>query len=154
MSYHTTIFSPRVSPQGLGADATFPLGTYSELTKSLQKDLNSSLSKLGCRSIGTDGKLGPETCGALSYVIANPSALSATAAGWSGQVMASCKSYNYTCKSSTPPVTAPPPVSMMPPEATSSGSKLSTANMVVGGTVILAVGILGYAIAKKKGMIK
>lgn len=146
MSYHASIFAPTRAPRGLGAD-------FDPAVQSLQSALNSDLTKLGCRSIGTDGKLGPETCGALSYVIGSgkPSSIVAAAAG----TFARCKSYNYSCKAVSSPVTAPPPASVVafePISPASAGPSKST--LVVGGVVVLAVGVLGYAIAKKKGMIK
>jgi len=59
------IFSTTV--QGLGS--LLPYRRYDEKTMSLQAEINAVLPRLGRQNIREDGKLGPETCGAVKTII-------------------------------------------------------------------------------------
>lgn len=132
----------------LGADVEW-LGPPHSLVKSVQQETNVALKRLGCHQIGTDGKLGPETCGAIDYVMTRGehSAAAVAQAQW---LMGICKRASYSCKASGGGGAALP----YEPATASAASPLSSSNLIVGAVVVATVGIVGYAIAKKKGMVK
>ncbi len=140
------------SVRGLGATASDPT------VKLVQDSLNQILPGMGCHSIGADGKLGPETCGAIAHVLDNQSKLSVTPAlihvQASGVPMLNrCTSASYRCQAAT--TAAPPPsttTAAMPTYTPPRG--MSTANKVMLGAGLIAVAVVGFAVAKKKGWIK
>lgn len=144
MSYHSTIFTGNANPRGLGAGDNFPWRAYSTDTVELQKVTNEMLKGKGYCSIGEDGKLGPATCGAVremlkQHDVPNPPP-------------ATCQSFTAPRKPPCGGGGAPAPALQFEPIVPPKGPSL--ASIVMGGTIVLAVGVLGYAIAKKKGMIK
>lgn len=62
-----TEISPEVEVDDGGSGA-YPWGVVSADTRALQQRINQILPKLGRCTIGTDGKLGPGTCGAARYI--------------------------------------------------------------------------------------
>jgi hypothetical protein len=132
--------------------AGLPIGTYSDKTLEVQKQLNTNLVSHDMSPIDADGKLGAATCGAARWVDKN-----------TGQWFFD---YNAICKSFTDPTSAkvaantvkvPPPSTVVPVAPADSAlvlnsgkGKTSTATMVTGGIVVAALAG-GYYWAKKKG---
>lgn len=146
--YTSTIFSSGVSPRGLG-QLDYPWRQFSENTRVLQVATNRALKAHGYCPIAEDGKLGPGTCGAvremLDYV--------------EGQFEppGECEGFTVPRKPPCPGAAPRPtigPLLAHEPYMALRKKPLSMSTMVMGGTVVLAVGVLGYAIAKKKGLIK
>lgn len=54
--------------RSLGQEQAFPWREYSDATKELQGLVNQALKKNGYCPVGTDGKLGPLTCGAIALI--------------------------------------------------------------------------------------
>jgi len=125
---------------------------------------------INCRPIGVDGKLGPETCGAIKYLMelvppanASSSAMAAysivQANAWLLDLCTKPPSYSCLARApvATPAPTSPSSASAAAASAASSArsrASMSSADMVMWGTVLAAVGLVGYAVAKKKGWIK
>jgi hypothetical protein len=80
----------------LGATTGYPWGEVSADTRSVQYEVNKFLSQLGYNAIGTDGKLGPATCGAVKAVIgAN---VAGASSGFLVGVYPTCQSYTAPTK--------------------------------------------------------
>lgn len=145
----TAALQKGVTAGGGGPATGYPWKVYSANTALFQRTLNNWLLSQGARGIGTDGKLGPETCGAAKWGVENGFV--------GGSVPKSCQGFSYDpgLAPKPPPVVGPPPVVAEPPitPLPPSKPKMSTANMLVGGGILAAVGVVGYAIAKKKGWI-
>lgn len=138
--------------------SAYPWLVYSADTKTLQAKVNTELTKLGYRAIGTDGKLGSETCGALRLLYQT------TGGEWMTLYGGNCKGYIDPTKIDQPPEPpppAPPPAEPKPPEAVvppgyepTVKPKMTTASAMMVGGILAAVMGGGYYYAKKKGWIK
>jgi len=133
-----------------------------------QQKLNVLLQARGCRSIGVDGKLGPETCGALQFIVhagyldlpasVHSAGLIVESNFWLQDLCTGSGSYSCQGAAPSPASPAPPPAATLPGTTAASSARsrasMSSADMVMWGTVLAAVGLVGYAVAKKKGWIK
>lgn len=63
----TPVWQPGLSEEE--KKSYFPWMQYSDATKNLQLAINETLKKNGCSQIGTDGKLGPNTCSAAKRAV-------------------------------------------------------------------------------------
>jgi len=138
-----------INAGGGGPASSYPWGTYSSNTALMQRTLNNFLASKGAATVGADGKLGPGTCGALKWALDN---------GGSGfSVPGTCKSFSYDPHLAPPPPPPPPPAPtptpVTNPVLAPTKPKMTTASMLMVGGGIAAVGVIGYAIAKKKGWI-
>ena len=123
----------------------------------LQRSVNQVLRSKGCHSIGEDGKVGPETCEAILHAVSLYPTETSGIASTINQVLGVCQQYtNYTCQASSGQPASSSPVTQVSPEELDlePTSRISTANMVMIGTGLAALVVVGYAIAKKKGLIK
>ena len=123
---------------------------------SFQAGLNQDLAAKGCHTIDTDGVLGPGTCGAGDYVLRNitPQSPATQVGQW---VMQYCEgSTTYSCKAPGGGGGGGGAVLPYDPGTLpgSGGGAVSQSNLIVGGLLLATVGVVGYAIAKKKGMVK
>jgi hypothetical protein len=147
-----------VSTMGLGA-ITWKGDSPDASVRSMQSWINVVLRTHGCHSIGEDGKVGPETCGAGLYAVSGwPAevAVDDAARNTLNQVLGVCQQYSYSCKATaTRPATTSSPSQVTAEDLDLTPSRrISTSNMVMIGTGLAAVAVVGYAIAKKKGLIK
>lgn len=125
-----------------------------------QANCNTVLQAMGCRAIGVDGALGPQTCGAIQHVLANaPASLQSSAAytivqahAWLLDSCTSAPSYSCSATAAPPSPTTTPLPAAEPLPMQSAG--MSTADMIMWGTALAAVAVVGYAVAKKKGWIQ
>jgi len=144
-----------VSTMGLGA-ITWKGDSPDASVKSMQQSLNQLLQSKGCHAIGTDGKVGPETCGAALHAVSNWTISNEATRATINQVLGVCQQYSYSCKATA----ARPATTSSPSQVTAEdldltpSRRISTSNMVMIGTGLAAVAVVGYAIAKKKGLIK
>lgn len=116
----------------------------------MQSGINQALQAKGCRKIGEDGRLGPETCGAIKYANAQKLNVDAVTLATMGEALPVCQSSSYSCQ-----VSAPAPVPTTSTEAAPvQRASISTANLIMAATGLAAVAVVGYAVAKKKGWIK
>jgi hypothetical protein len=112
------------------------------------------LMNVGCRGISVDGKLGGETCGALTLLKAKGKThpdleWALGSCGGKGSTY-SCSETKVPLVPSTPPPASKPPATTVPKKT----SSVSSSNMLMGGIVVVALGVAGYAVAKKKGWIE
>jgi hypothetical protein len=109
-------------------------------TLALQQILNPLMIANGYVPLTTDGKLGKKTCGAAKQLM--PDA-----------VPTECASIGYTPPGKPAKVASPlfatAPVSTPP----MTSSMMSSTKWIIGGSIAVALGLVGFAIAKKKGMI-
>lgn len=120
------IFQTTVS--GLGTVVTGPRGVYSEATLSTQIEANAVLPRIGRDKITEDGKLGNETCSAISAIIE-----SGSFSGWT--MPAACSSGGSSASIVSAPITSDA-YEFKPPMST--GTKIA----IAGAGVLLVVG--GY----------
>lgn len=146
-----------------GAKVAYPWGSVSEGTRQLQREVNAFGKKMVdtgvwqtfCQ-VAEDGKLGPGTCGALRAAYgqnAIPNTCKEVATDCRGTKVG--KGGSVTPAKTGPVVTAPP--SPLPQVLPSDESWLDRiggiGTLIMGGAVVAALGIVGTAVAKKKGLI-
>jgi len=134
---------------------------YAPIISLTQQSANQVLAEMGCRQIGVDGSLGPETCGAIQFILANQGSVPVSGAmvtvqtnQWLTSMCTKPPSYSCQAAAPSPATAAPPPAATLPGTTAASFASMSSADMVMWGTVLAAVGLVGYAVAKKKGWIK
>jgi hypothetical protein len=139
---------------GLGATAADPM------VKLVQDSLNQVLAGMKCRGIGADGRLGPETCGAIAHVLDNQSKLPVTSALINVQsngvaMLNRCTGTSYRCGGAATTAVPPPSTTTAAAAATAYTPPrgMSTANKVMLGAGLIAVAVVGFAVAKKKGWV-
>lgn len=138
----------------LGAEATeYPWKEYSKATASLQAEINAWLKDHGYCPIGTDGKLGPTTCGAAAFY--RDQSGFGGAKNISGGVPGTCQSSAFVpktppCAGASSPAPATPPAT--PVVATPATARITGGGdwmwIAIGGLV--AAGAVGAAIYYKK----
>lgn len=127
------------------------------MVKLMQDSLNQVLAGAKCRGIGADGKLGPETCGAMSYVANNLKKFTPTPQllyiqGNAPSLFGRCTSGSYQCQAGAA-APAPAVTTAAAPPMPLPRRGMSTSNMVMLGSGLIAVAVVGFAVAKKKGWI-
>lgn len=122
----------------------YPWKEYSDDTLALQKATNEALKANGYCPIGTDGKLGAATCGAVKKML--------EITGQTNQSPpATCQSFTAPTKgpcggAAPPPPTTPPKVTPLPVSASSSGTA-----WIVGGGLVAACAIGAAFYFTRKG---
>ena len=113
---------------------------YNSQVQQMQKAVNQDLTALGYNPIGADGKLGNETCGAISWLVGNGYWQSPSLPG-------NCVNYSdpwAPTPNTTPPAKQTPPAKT-PPASTTTTSKAAPAAASGGGGAVVAV-LLGGAL--------
>lgn len=155
----------QLEQERMSTSTQYPWGVYSEATAALQRRINSEGEKIAKASnkpsycqVKVDGKLGQGTCGAARNLgIATPG---------------TCKSYATGCVGTLIDVQTQKPASYQPPQPkpTPSGpapvaptttdvdayvppKEFPWAEVLIGTSVVAALGVIGAAVAKKKGWI-
>lgn len=143
------------------AKVAYPWGSYSDATKKLQQEANA----LGKKMVDTgvwqtychitdDGKLGAGTCGALRAAgMATPNTCQSFATDCKGTKVG--KGGTVTTPTTTAVVTAPPAAlpEVLPVDESWLDRIGGIGTLIMGGAVAAALGIVGLAVAKKKGLI-
>ena len=121
----------------------FPVGTYSEVTKRLQEDLNFYLAVFQCEPIAEHGMLDAATCGAAEFV--DPTG---------GMVPPTCTSFQRpSCPGLEPEETALPvsPDPIIMPVAPAPSSRSTTqAWMMLGGLGLVTAVAVGWYVTQKR----
>ena len=141
----------------------YPWGVVSEATRRLQQQANAFGSKMVtdgkwgsyCRLV-EDGKLGSGTCGALRAAgLATPPTCQSYATDCRGTITGGATTSAGRTTTVTQPVrTTTPEVLPVLSEEESLLDKLGGATTVIMGSAIaIALGIVGFAVAKKKGLL-
>jgi hypothetical protein len=140
-----TCASGTVTYPGMPATAAAPAALS---TLDLQKALNAILKPAGYVALTEDGQLGAKTCGAAKQFMTD-------------KVPSTCTSFTAPVKAgSSSTVAYVAPVTVKPVTTTSTTTTLTTASMfasakwLIGGSIAIAVGLVGVAVAQKKGWIK
>jgi hypothetical protein len=156
--------SANIAKTAIAASAAqYPWGSFSTATQKLQQEVNAFGAKMVAQGkwntycqISADGKLGSGTCGALR------------AAGMA--TPPTCQFYATDCKGTKVgkggPVTTSKVVTVTQPTKTFETEALpildeeswldkigGMTTLIMGGAIAVAVGIVGVAVAKKKGLI-
>lgn len=143
------------------AKVAYPWGSYSDATKKLQQEVNA----LGKKMVDTgvwqtycqiteDGKLGSGTCGALRAAgMATPNTCQSFATDCKGTKVG--KGGTVAKPTTTAVVTAPPAAlpEVLPVDESWLDRIGGIGTLIMGGAVAAALGIVGAAVAKKKGWI-
>jgi hypothetical protein len=143
------------------AKVAYPWGSYSDATKKLQQEVNA----LGKKMVDTgvwqtychideDGKLGAGTCGALRAAgMATPNTCQSFATDCKGTKTG--KGGTVAKPTTTAVVTAPPAAlpEVLPVDESWLDRIGGIGTLIMGGAVAAALGIVGLAVAKKKGLI-
>jgi hypothetical protein len=142
--------------------AQYPWGTYSSSTKLLQQQANAFGAKMVadgkwgsyCR-LNDDGKLGAGTCGALRAAgLATPTTCQSYATDCRGTITGGATTTTRRTTTVTQPTRTTTPEVLPVYDEESLLDKLGGATTVIMGSAIaIALGIVGFAIAKKKGLI-
>jgi hypothetical protein len=115
-------------------------------TLQLQQSLNMvSLKPMGYTPLVEDGLLGAKTCGALKQFMPASVPSECSAKGFTAPTKAGSGTTVSVAKATT---VAPAPIQ------TTQMSLLSSTKWIIGSSVALALGLVGFAVAKKKGWIK
>jgi hypothetical protein len=149
-----TCASGTVTYPGMTSGATAVPGAMTTLE--LQNMLNTMLKPAGYITLDPDGKLGAKTCGAAKQFTP-------------GLVPAECATKGYTAPTKASSgggggsgggsgggvivaaTTVKAPTSIIP---TTNAGMLSSAKWLIGSSLAIALGLVGVAIAQKKGLIK
>lgn len=108
-------------------------------TIDLQKSLNAILVPAGYVPLVEDDKLGKKTCGAAKQFLPN-------------QVPAECasKGFEAPVKKSAAAATA---ATATPPMQTTQANLLTSTKWIIGVSLAIGLGLVGFAVAQKKGWI-
>jgi hypothetical protein len=114
-------------------------------TLQLQQSLNMvSLKPMGYTPLVEDGVLGAKTCGALKQFMPASVPSECSSKGFTAPTKAG--SGTVSVAKATTAATAPIQTTQM--------SLLSSTKWIIGSSIALALGLVGFAVAKKKGWIK
>lgn len=142
MSYTAT----GIGHVGLGVTYSFPEST----TRAAQTEYNAWAKKHGYCPIGTDGKLGPATCGALRVYRDESGFGGATVIP--GGVPGECKSFTtprkQPCTSAAPAPSPLPAAPALPPPKIRRGMSSEMKAVLIGGG-LAALGVGGYYVWRK-----
>lgn len=143
------------------AKVAYPWGSYSDATKKLQQEVNALGKKMVDTGVWTtycqiteDGKLGSGTCGALRAAgMATPNTCKEFATDCKGTKVG--KGGTVAVPTTTTVVTAPPAAlpELLPVDESWLDRIGGIGTLIMGGAVAAALGIVGFAVAKKKGLI-
>ncbi len=107
-------------------------------TLALQKSLNAILVPKGYVALVEDDKLGKKTCGAAKQFLPDQVPAECAAKGFEAPLKMSASTASVTS-----PVAIP----------TTQASLLSSTKWIIGVSVALGLGLVGFAVAQKKGWI-
>ena len=110
-------------------------------TLTLQKTLNTMLGPAGYVKLTEDGKLGKKTCGAAREYMSSAVPSECAAIGYSAPAKVGAASTTSYVSTTIKPATA---------SMTTTSSLISSTKWIIGSSVAIGLGLVGFAVAKKK----
>ena len=106
----------------------------------LQKTLNTMLVPAGYTKLVEDGVLGMKTCGAAREFMPGVVPAECATKGYTAPTKAGAKTVSSVSTS----------VSTVPATTTTSMSLISSTKWIIGSSIAIGLGLVGFAVAKKK----
>jgi hypothetical protein len=119
-------------------------------TLQLQQAVNLLLRPQGYVALVEDGVLGAKTCGATKAFLPEKVPAGCSSKGFTAPVKAGA----YVATTVVKPIVTVKPVTTSTTTSVTTASMFSNMKWIVGGSIAIAVGLMGVAIAQKKGWIK